>query len=41
MAKKRANGEGNIYKRDMQATKHHAEMFVWLEGREWFMNSVN
>ena len=25
----------------MQQTTDHAEMFVWLAGREWFMGSVN
>ena len=25
----------------MQETAEHAEMYVWLEGREWFMSSVN
>ena len=25
----------------MQQATEHAEMYVWLAGREWFMSSVN
>ena len=25
----------------MQETEYHAEMYVWLEGREWYYDSVN
>jgi hypothetical protein len=25
----------------MQTTEYHAEMYVWLAGREWFMSSAN
>ena len=28
-------------KAHMEQTTNHAEMYVWLAGREWFMDSVN